>query len=681
MNLDHRDMLRMHDNAYIASQDARERAANDLIFARWTHWDTGFISDNLEFRGEFDLLKKARRKNMGELRSNPVQVSFIAGMDGDDKTAGILEKKYRYDMSSQSARTCLIMAQQDQIDCGFGAWRLSTETTNDKYATQFIKRTPILEANNVIFYDPDCQEMDRSDASYVSIILSITDDGWEAFANSVGIDPENKPTSFRPPEDSYSFPWLISDKAYHISEFYHRYPVKIKTYTMEDAMGNEILIDEFEYDSKQNELEYKGFEVVDEGSYDSFKVKKYYVSGGEILKTQDIAGSEIPVVNVWGDTYKVEGQWIWEGIVRAAKDPQRLRDFMMSYIADIAAKGARQRPIFTRSQIAGLEYQFEAGSDNNRAFYVTNDFDVDGNPLPATPMGEIRPPEMPQAIAAILPELTQSVNDVADPGVLGESATGNIAHKTVATIQSNVDMQSFAFIDNTALALQREAEIYESMRREIMDTTQDIELLDMDGTETVEQINKPILNDDGELDYENDFSRGSYKVRTKVTQGYSSQRDQRRIEMQELLAQTPDPEAQKVMMLDVFKNLDDTDSYATKWGRSQAISMGLVDEEDLTDEERAQLEQQAQQPPQPDPMMVAAQAEMEKAQADKLDAQTNAMSAQVDQFNAETKRMDTMIKAKEAGAKVTNINADTQLKRANSGKTIREMVRGGRQTG
>lgn len=684
MKLELRDILKKHDNAYIASQQNRERAANDLLFARWTHWDDDYLCDQLEFRGEFDLLKKARRKNISELRANPVQVSFIPSIDGEEKTAAVLEKKYRYDMSSQSARSCLVMAQQDQVDCGFGAWRLTTETTNDKYNNQYIKRTPILEANNVVFYDPDCNEMDRSDASFVSIILSITDDGWHDFAESIGIDPDSKPSSFRPPEDSYNFPWVYGNKTYYVSEFYHRYPIKVKTYLLENGMGEEILVDELEYEAKAEYFEFQGFEIVDEGEYSSHKVKKYFVSGSDILKEQDIAGTEIPVVPIWGDTYKVEGQWCWEGIVRAAKDPQRLRDFMLSYIADIAAKGARQRPIFSFAQISGLEYQFDAGPDNNRPFYVLNDTDEDGNPLPMQPMGEIRPPEIPQAAAGLLGEVNQAVNDVADPGVLGESATSNIAHKTVATIQKNVDMQAFGFVDNTALALQREAEIFASMSRDIFDTTRDIEQMDIDGKESTVEIMKPVLDENGDLSYENDLGNGTYRVRTKVTQGYASERDQKRIEMQEVYAQTDDPEAKQVMLLEVLSNMDSQQGYVDKWARRKAIDLQLVDPDDLTEEEIQELQAKAQQQQgQPDPMQLAAEAAMVEAQAalgdsqaKQMDSQTKVMQQQVNKYKADTERMKVMVEAQETGAKITNINADTQLKRTSSGKNIRDMVRG-----
>ena len=94
----------------------------------------------------------------------------------------------------------------------------------------------------------------------------------------------------------------------------------------------------------------------------------------------------------------------------------------------------------------------------------------------------------------------------------------------------------------------------------------------------------------------------------------------------------------------------------------------------MTDEEK-QMVQQAQQaaqgqPQQPDPMMVAAQAEQTKAQADVLNAQNNQTSLQIDaekvrqsgvklENDKVQSQMDFQLKMADSNTKATNMQADT----------------------
>jgi hypothetical protein len=68
--------------------------------------------------------------------------------------------------------------------------------------------------------------------------------------------------------------------------------------------------------------------------------------------------------------------------------------------------------------------------------------------------------------------------------------------------------------------------------------------------------------------------------------------------------------------------------------RVELLNAGMIPESQWTDEERAQIEQQqaeaANQPPQEDPMMVAARAEEGKAQAAQMEAQNKQQVAQMD---------------------------------------------------
>ena len=89
-------------------------------------------------------------------------------------------------------------------------------------------------------------------------------------------------------------------------------------------------------------------------------VTRYLASGAQILDESVIAGENLPVVPVYGERGFVEGEEYYEeGIVRLAKDPQRLRNFQMSYLADIVSRSPRPKPIFYPEQVQGYEQMYE----------------------------------------------------------------------------------------------------------------------------------------------------------------------------------------------------------------------------------------------------------------------------------------------------------------------------------
>jgi len=135
--------------------------------------------------------------------------------------------------------------------------------------------------------------------------------------------------------------------------------------------------------------------------------------------------------------------------------------------------------------------------------------------------------------------------------------------------------------------------------------------------------------------------------------------------------------------------------------REQMLSAGIIPESQLTDEERqereqAQAQMQGQQPP--DPAMVMAQAEQLKAQAEMLKAQIdqeklnneriklqleaqklqmlmadNQSDAQIDGFRAETDRMNTQVKAEQAGATIDMSNIKSFGEELNNQQKITQM--------
>jgi hypothetical protein len=161
----------------------------------------------------------------------------------------------------------------------------------------------------------------------------------------------------------------------------------------------------------------------------------------------------------------------------------------------------------------------------------------------------------------------------------------------------------------------------------------------------------------------NDLTNLEFDVYAEIGQSYATQKEQTAERLESLISTMPpgDP-MREILMMKLIQimpgvSFDDVRDYA----RMKLIAMGVVEPE--TEEEKQKFQEMQQQQNQPDANMVLAQAEMEKANASKMEtqrkaavdqfnAQTDQGKAQISAFEAQTKRMSVQVDAQEVGAEI-----------------------------
>ena len=628
MTLKHKDLLTLHDKAYQNGYDTRLKAADDMLFAFISQWDSTYLSESdLGYRGEFNILRKAMRQITTDLISNPVSVDFDPVEETDDSGADIIDGMYRADMRNNTSLEAKKNANQECIVCGVAAWELRNEYKNnfgcdDK---QVIRRYPLYEANNNIMWDPNAKLLDKSDAKYVSCLVSYSEDGYKDLVKELtGEDSEGYDSSFSYPEMSYVFPWISETRKIFVTRFFYRERKKVKYLTFVDMFGTEKTIQESEFKEHEDDIVNDGFNLKSEKTINRYIVTRYIASGDRILEETIVPGEHIPVVPQYGERAFVEGEEHYEGIVRLAKDPQRLRNFQLSYLADIVSRSPREKPIFTQDQIGGFEDMYEEnGPENNYPYLKQNSFDTQGNPLPVGPVGYIKAPEVPPALAQSMVESRAAVDDVAGAGLPADITDVDLSGKALNALNKRLDMQSYTYQDNHKFAMRRDGEIYASMARDVYDSEQEVILVKIDGSKSNERINASKMNfDTMENEVVNDLSTMIFDVYAEVGPSFESVKAQNKEEIKELLASLPPGTPQHTILLNEYLMM--TDGVAFKdlrdYSRKELIMMGVKEPE--TDEEKEMLAQAQQaQEGQEDPAMVMARAEMLKGQADLLEQQ------------------------------------------------------------
>ena len=683
-------LKKLHDKAFNANTVTRERAADDMIFFFVTQWDDQILEESqLAYRGEFNILKKAGRQIISDLASNPVQVDFEPIDDTRDDAAELLDGIYRTDDNNNVTIDSYANAKQEAVVCGVGAWLLYTEYVTAKAGNknQIIRRLPLFEANNNVFWDPGAKLLDKSDADYVSVLISYSEDGYKKLVKELtGKELETiSNESFKHPEHSYTFPWIGGEgKKIYVVKFFHRKKVKEKVLTMSDPFGQTIDIRESELGEAEDDLLNTGYSIESEKTIERWEVTEYVASGDEILDSNVIAGQNIPVVPIYGERAYVEGEEHYEGVTRLAKDPSRLRNFAFSYMADILSKSPRQVPIYLQEQIANFEDMYsESGPNDNYPYRLQNRKAGDGTDLPLGPVGTTPEQPIPQSLPLVIDLTRQAVEDVANPGIPQDIADPDLSGKAVLALQNRLDMQSMVYQEHYKHGKRRDAEIYASMASGVYDVPRRVKATLPDGTTKDMQVMDTVIDSEtGDIVTLHDLYNAEFEVYSKIGASYSTQKDQTVDRLGEMIAgmDPMDPmrkalQLKQLVLMDGV-DFDDVRDYANK----QLVLSGVKEPE--TPEEQEMLAAAQQQGDEPSAEMVLARAEDKKGQAQlleqqrkgidmQLQAQNEKMKRQIDAFEAQTQRIGVQVDAEEAGAKIDNTRTDTFGKQLdNAGKVV-----------
>lgn len=624
------------DADWMASDEARTEATNDLYFSRVSQWDD-WLSDytTLQYRGQFDVVRPVVRKLVAEMRRNPIDVLFRPKDGADPNSADVLMGMYRTDMRHNTAKISVNIAVREQIEAGVGAWRLITEYEDQDPTSnnQVIRRVPIHEACTHVVWDSNSKQMDKSDAMHCTVINAMSRDGWKAFAEKNGFDEDEIP-SFQNPDMNWLFPWLTSDVVY-VGEYYEVEEKKETVFIYQDPLTGEP-VSYFQRDIKDviDELADKGMVKVAEKKVKRRRVYKSIITCTTILKNREpIAGEHIPIVPVYGEWSFAGDKEVYEGVVRLTKDGQRLRNMIMSFNADIVARTPKKKPIFWPEQIEGYEYMY--GGNDDYPYYLLNRTDENNGDLPVQPISYMENPEVPQANAYMLEAATNSVSQVATMGVDAEAANGQVAFDTVNQLNMRADLETYVFQDNLATAMRRDGEIYQSMVNDIYDVPRQVMMTLEDGTEKqVQLLTQAVDYQTGTVVTLNDI-RGRYECYTDTGPSFQSMKEQNRAEIKELLGATQQgtPEYQ-LLLLQYFALLDGKGvEMMREYANKQLVMMGLKKPE--TPEEIQMVEQAQQQPKEPSPEQTQAQGVLLQGQAELLKAQNQQMQIQVDAAKAE----------------------------------------------
>lgn len=665
----HYEALIEFDSIQSAMRDERLQCLQDRRFysIAGAQWE-GPLADQFENKPKFEVNKVnlSVMRIINEYRNNRITVDFISKEgDEDDRLADACDGLYRADEEDSAADEAYDNAFEEAVGGGFGAWRLRNvyeDEYDDEDDRQRIRIEPIYDADSTVFFDLNAKRQDKSDARSCYVLTAMT---REAYIEQYNDDPTSWPKEI----SEQFFDWSTPDMVY-VAEVYkvEERSETIRIFQTIDGEEERYSQADFEGDDTLEEtLAAVGTVEVRQKRVKRRKVRKYLMSGGGILEDHGyIAGTEIPIVPVYGKRWFVDNVERCMGHVRLAKDAQRLKNMQLSKLGEISALTPIEKPIFLPEQVAGHEMMWAEDNLKNYPYLLVNPVqDANGNELASGPIGYTKPPQIPAAMAALLQITEQDMQDILGRQEAGEEMVSNISGKAVELIQSRLDMQSFIYMSNMAKAVKRSGEIWLSMARDILvEPGRKMKAVGMQGELSTIELGRPILNEEtGEVEYENDISRAKFDVAVDVGPSSSTKRQATVRALVGMIQISQDPETRMVLTAMAMMNMEGEGIWEVRdYFRTKLVQMGVIEP---TEEEAAEM-MAAMQNQQPDPQSLYLQAEAAKAQA-------QAVKAQADTEYTMARAEETRAKTIETLASVENDQRESAVKTA---KNLQDIVQG-----
>lgn len=254
------------------------------------------------------------------------------------------------------------------------------------------------------------------------------------------------------------------------------------------------------------------------------------LNGQQVLESREFPSKHIPFARVIGNEWVVEGKTYLSGIVRNAKDSQRMYNVAQSAIVERVMQAPKAPWLAPAEAVEGYEKQWQTANTQNHAFLPYNHIDAEGNPIP--------PPQrqMPTTVEAGLNQIAMGASDdIKSETGQYDASLGQKSNETsgraIMARQREGDNATFHYVDNLGRAIRHVGRIILDMIPRIYDEQRVARILGEDGstqsavidvkhTEAVTEFQK----EDGDIGRIFNPTIGTYDVYTTSGPSFTTRR-------------------------------------------------------------------------------------------------------------------------------------------------------------
>jgi hypothetical protein len=323
------------------------------------------------------------------------------------------------------------------------------------------------------------------------------------------------------------------------------------------------------------------------------------------------------------------------GHVRLVKDMQRIKNMLMSKLAEISSLSAVEKPIFIPEQVAGHEELWAMDNIRNFPYMLVNEVtDAAGNPQPAGPVAYTKPPQVPPALAALMQLADIDIKELLGGSAETDKMLSHVSGKAHEMIQKRIDGQAFIYLSNFAKSIRRVGEIWLSMAKDVyVEKGRNMKTVDPMGEISSVQLGEMALGENGGVTEKNNLTEASFDVAVDVGPSSESQREATVNTIIGMMQVAQDPGTQQVLQnLALFNMEGDGIAQARGYFRKQLVQAGVLP----PTEEEAQAMAEAQKEPSAQDQALLAMAAESNAKAQKTMADIQKVLSDIELNAAKT---------------------------------------------
>ena len=642
-----RSRLTMAIGAY---SDSREDELDDLRFYagspdnQW-QWPADVLATRGSVQGQtinarpcltINKLPQHVRQVTNDQRQNRPSGKVIPADDrADPAVAEIFDGIVRHIEYMSDADVAYDTACENQVAYGEGYIRLLTEYCNDDTFDQDIKIGRIRNSFSV-YMDPTIQDPCGSDAKWCFITEDLTREEYER------LFPDAQPVTsiMSSGVGDQSLSNWVNENTVRIAEYFY---IEYEPITLNLYPGNQSF---FEGSPEDKMMKQNGLKPSKSRKVQRKKVKWCKTNGYEMLEERDWAGSYIPVIRVIGNEFEVDGQIYVSGLVRNAKDAQRMYNYWVSQETEMLALAPKAPFIGYGGQFEGYEQQWKTANTTNWPYLEVNPDVTDGQ-------GSVLPLPMraqpPMAQNGLIQAKMGASDDIKATTGQYDSSLGQTSNersgKAILARERQTDTGTYHYVDNLARAIRYTTRQIVDLIPKIYDTQRVARIINLDGETSMVKIDptqpepmKKITDPNNPsivIDKIYNPSVGKYDVVVTTGPSYMTKRQEALESMAQLLQANPQLWA---VAGDLFvKHMD--------WPGSQELSKRLaktIDPKILQDDDKSPQLQAAEQ------QMQAMGQELDQLHqmlqqvnqsVEVQDMQVKEFEAAIKAYDAETKRI------------------------------------------
>ena len=640
-----KDFLRLCNDS---DSNNRAEALDDVRFAAGDQWPVDVQNSRvLEARPCLTINKVDAyiRQICNQQRQQRPRIK-VHGMnnESDAKVAEIITGICRHIENQSNADTAYDHAFEYAVKMGWGYWRITTDYVREDSFDQEIYIKPV-ENPFTVYFDPNSVLPDGSDAEKCLVTTVISKSVFRKMYPDAEFDQgfSNRGTGDTESE------WVTKEDI-RIAEYF--YTERVKDMLLQLSDGTTGYSSEI---PKKEVLEAAGITVIDKRDVWRKQIKWCKLTAMEILEEGEWAGKYIPIVPTYGQEVRVDDKHKKFGLVRMAKDPQRMYNYWSTALTETVALAPKAKWLLAEGQDEGHENEWAMANIKAMPVLRYKQTDIEGRPAPTPTRLQPEPP--PAGIMSALQGLNsdlQAVVGIFDPAQLPQ---GMQSGKSLQGQQSQADMTNFHYYDNLTRSIRHTGRIILDLIPKIYDRERVMRIIGDDGKPELVTLNQPGQDDQGVAKVLNDVTVGEYDVVMETGPGYNSKRQEAVDSMMSLLG--ADPTLMQTAGDLIFRNMDFPGAEVIADRLAAANPMAQIDEKsEIPPQVQMQLKQ-AQQTIQQLQQQIQAE-EMDKKYRATVQEQVQKAETEREQMRLQVKREDTQMRT-DTQAHDTVIKTQTQL--------------------